>query len=106
MAAIEDDTFREADLEQYLVSDQQKIQEGGLPCILVLNKVDLITSKRKLRNLQAELDDLAKFDHIFHTSLTSGFGVEPLREYLLDQAVVRPWTYDERMICNKSQISS
>ena len=51
MEAIEDDTFQESNLEKYLLSEQQKSQEGGLPCILVLNKVDLITNKRKMRNL-------------------------------------------------------
>jgi len=80
------------------------VQEGGLPCILVLNKVDLVTNKRKMRNLQAEVDDLARFDHTFHTSCGTGFGVEALREYLLDQARERPWTYDERMISDKSPV--
>ena len=79
MEAIQDDSFSEANLDKYLLSEEQKVQEGGLPCILVLNKVDLVTSKRKMRNLQAELDDLARFDHIFHTSCSTGFGTEALR---------------------------
>lgn len=79
MEAIQDDSFSEANLDKYLLSEEQKVQEGGLPCILVLNKVDLVTSKRKMRNLQAELDDLARFDHTFHTSCDTGFGIEALR---------------------------
>jgi GTPase Era involved in 16S rRNA processing len=67
-----------------VLSEEQKVQEGGLPCILVLNKVDLVTNKRKMRSLQAEVDDLARFDHTFHVSCDTGFGVEALREYLLD----------------------
>ena len=51
MDSIEDDTFSEANLDKYVVSDEQKVLEGGLPCILVMNKVDLITNKRKMRNL-------------------------------------------------------
>ena len=55
-----------------------------MPCVLVMNKVDLVTNKRRMRNLQAELDDLARFDQIFHLSCETGFGVEALREYLME----------------------
>ena len=84
MEAIEDDTFQESNLEKYLMSEEQKQQEGGLPCILVLNKVDLITNKRKMRNLQGELNDLARFDHTFHISCETGFGLEALKHYLIE----------------------
>ena len=89
---------------QSMLSEEQKAQEGGLACVLVLNKVDLITNKRRMRNLESELHDLARFDHTFHISCTSGFGIESLREYLMDQALERPWQYDERMVSNKSPV--
>lgn len=57
-----------------------------------------------MRNLQAELDDLARFDQIFHLSCETGFGVEALREYLMEQAKVKPWKYDQRMITDKSPV--
>ena len=57
-----------------------------------------------MRNLQAELDDLARFDQIFHLSCETGFGVEALREYLMEQAKVKPWKYDQRMISDKSPV--
>ena len=47
---------------------------------------------------------MAKFDQIFHLSCTTGFGVEALREYLMEQAKVRPWKYDPRMVCDKSPV--
>ena len=37
-------------------------------------------------------------------SCETGFGMESLREYLLEQALARPWTYDERMISDKSPV--
>ena len=79
LRAIQDDTFQESQLEKYMLSEEQKTQEGGLACVLVLNKVDLITNKRRMRNLESELHDLARFDHTFHISCTSGFGIESLR---------------------------
>ena len=85
-------------------ADRNQSVEGGLPSILVLNKVDLVTNKRKMRNLQSELDDLARFDHIFHISCETGFGVEALREYLIEQAPERPWIYDPSMISTKSPV--
>ena len=57
-----------------------------------------------MRNLEAELNDLARFEQTFHLSCETGFGVESLREYLMEQALERRWTYDERMICDKSPI--
>ena len=70
--------------ESMKLTDEQRKMEGSFPCILVMNKVDLITNKRKMRNLQAELNDLNRFEHTFHVSAESNFGIEALREYLMD----------------------
>ena len=42
-----------------------------------------------MRNLEAELNDLARFEQTFHLSCETGFGVESLREYLMEQALER-----------------
>ena len=57
-----------------------------------------------MRSLESELNDLVSFDHTFHLSCETGYGVEALREYLLEQAVARPWSHDERMISDKSPV--
>lgn len=54
--------------------------------MLVMNKVDLITNKKKMRNLQAEMNDLASFDEVFHISCETGFGIDAFKEYLLSSA--------------------
>jgi GTPase Era involved in 16S rRNA processing len=59
----------------------------------VLNKVDLVTNKIKFRELQNELEDLGEFEKIFHVSATSGFGMQPLKDYLLSRAKPRAWVY-------------
>ena len=56
---------------------------GGLSCILVMNKVDIVDNKRKMRTLQSEIEDLARFEQIFHVSCETGFGIENLKEYLV-----------------------
>jgi GTPase Era involved in 16S rRNA processing len=59
----------------------------------VLNKVDLVTNKIKFRELQNELEDLGEFEKIFHVSATSGFGMQPLKDYMLSRAKPRAWVY-------------
>lgn len=51
LEAIQDDSFSETNLDKFILSEEQKKHEGGIPCVLVLNKVDLVTNKRKLRSL-------------------------------------------------------
>ena len=58
------------------MTEHEKQMEGGLPAVLVLNKVDLVTNKRKMRELHAELEDLMRFEAVFHISCETGFGIE------------------------------
>ena len=44
----------------------------NIPCVLIINKIDLCTNKRKLRELQEELEDLGAFDRTFHVSAETG----------------------------------
>ena len=64
-----------------------------IPAILVLNKVDLATNKRKLKQTQDELEMLGKFDKTFHISCNTGFGISQLKEYLQQETVRRPWKH-------------
>lgn len=73
------------------MDEAAKVMQGGLPCILVMNKVDIVDNKRRMRALQSEVEDLARFEHIFHVSCETGFGVNNLREYLISQSKERPW---------------
>jgi len=53
MEAIMDDSFDNEAWQrgEYDMEEKEKEMAGGLPCILILNKVDLITNKRKMRTL-------------------------------------------------------
>ena len=44
------------------MTEKEKEMAGQLPVTLVLNKVDIVTNKRKLRGLQSELEDLCRFE--------------------------------------------
>jgi GTP-binding protein Era len=41
---------------------------------------------------------------VFHISCETGFGVENFRQYLLEQAISKPWRFDPRMISEKSPV--
>ena len=49
---INDDSFSdEAILRELAMNEEAMLLEGGLPCVLVMNKVDLVTNKRKMKSL-------------------------------------------------------
>ena len=86
------------------MNEEAMLLEGGLPCVLVMNKVDLVTNKRKMKSLQAELNDLLRFDEVFHVSCETGFGIEAFKQYLIDSAQESKWQYDPSMVSNKSPV--
>lgn len=59
--------------------------------ILCFNKVDLVHPKRLLLPLAEEYGNYPAFNSTFMISALTGDGVDALQQYLLDQAVPRPW---------------
>lgn len=51
--AILNETFNEEQFRQgrFEMDDADKKMHGGLPCVLVMNKVDIVDNKRKMRAL-------------------------------------------------------
>lgn len=104
---MKDGSFSEEKFEEgaYMMSEEErKLTSSALPQILVLNKVDLVTNKMKFREMQNELEDLGEFEKIFHVSATTGFGMQPLRDYLLSRAKARKWEFHPDMKSNQSEI--
>jgi small GTP-binding protein len=67
-----------------------------IPTILLLNKIDLATSKDKLRALQRELEDLGQFEKTVFISAKTGYGIESLKQMLLAEAKSRPWSHNPK----------
>ena len=79
--AIKNGTFTQERFErgEYTMSEEEKqLYSFNIPAILVMNKVDLVTSKRRLKTLQHEIEDLCSFEKIFHSSCETGFGIEAI----------------------------
>eukprot|EP00268_Persea_americana_P045726 TRINITY_DN4678_c0_g1_i2.p1 TRINITY_DN4678_c0_g1~~TRINITY_DN4678_c0_g1_i2.p1 ORF type:complete len:161 (-),score=32.86 TRINITY_DN4678_c0_g1_i2:807-1289(-) len=59
-----------------------------------MNKVDLVKKKKALLKVAKEFGDLPAFERYFMISGLKGSGVKDLVQYLMEQAVKRPWDED------------
>ncbi|KAJ3698519.1 hypothetical protein LUZ61_002224 [Rhynchospora tenuis] len=66
--------------------------------ILCMNKVDLVTDKKDLLKVANEFNDLPGYDRYFMISGLKGSGVKDLEQYLMDQAVKRPWEEEPKVM--------
>ncbi len=76
----------------------------NLSSILIMNKIDLVENKRKLKTLQEELEDLGAFDKVFHVSCETGFGIDNLKNYLEREALRRPWKFHSDISSNQTDV--
>lgn len=59
--------------------------------ILCMNKVDLVEDKKDLLKVAKEFEDLPAYERYFMVSGLKGKGVKDLVQFLMEQAVRRPW---------------
>ncbi|CAJ1932731.1 unnamed protein product [Sphenostylis stenocarpa] len=62
--------------------------------ILCMNKIDLVEKKKDLLKVAEEFKDLPGYERHFMISGLKGAGVKDLTQYLMEQAVQRPWEED------------
>lgn len=62
--------------------------------ILCMNKVDLVEKKKDLLKVAEQFNDLPAYERYFMISGLKGSGVKDLTQYLMEQAVKRPWDED------------
>ncbi|XP_027361602.1 GTP-binding protein ERG [Abrus precatorius] len=62
--------------------------------VLCMNKIDLVEKKKDLLKVAEEFKDLAGYERHFMISGLKGAGVKDLTQYLMEQAVQRPWEED------------
>ncbi|CAO2176124.1 unnamed protein product [Urochloa humidicola] len=59
--------------------------------ILCMNKVDQVDDKKDLLKVAKEFEDLPGYERYFMVSGLKGKGVKDLVQYLMEQAIRRPW---------------
>ncbi|KAA8546892.1 hypothetical protein F0562_003321 [Nyssa sinensis] len=62
--------------------------------VLCMNKVDMVEKKKDLLKVAEQFKDLSGYERYFMISALKGSGVKDLNEYLMEQAVKRPWDED------------
>ncbi|XP_045806523.1 GTP-binding protein ERG [Trifolium pratense] len=75
----------------------QRMGERSIPTqkrVLCINKIDLVEKKKDLLKVAEEFKDLPGFERHFMISGMKGAGVKDLTQYLMEQAVQRPWEED------------
>lgn len=80
----------------------KSVAEANIPCILVLNKVDLM-KKEDLLPVIANYSNICDFDAIVPLSAKSGDGVEILLEEIRQHLVEGPRFYDEDTVTDQPE---
>ena len=70
-----------------------RLNDARATKVLVLNKVDKLSEKKKLLDLAQELTGRVAFDRVFMVSALSGSGLEDVKAYLAETAPLGPWHF-------------
>ncbi|KAJ6825740.1 GTP-binding protein ERG [Iris pallida] len=93
--------MRVVNLIKHLGAQEQPTQKR----VLCMNKVDLVEDKKDLLKVANEFEGLPGFQRYFMVSGLKGSGVKSLVQYLVDQAVPRPWD-EEPMVLSEETMKS
>lgn len=82
----------------------QNLSYARRQLILIINKLDLINSRRKIVALKDELEDTVHFEKVFLVSSETGFGLQSLSEYIDSCATEMKWEYSLDVKTEKSEV--
>ena len=113
MVNAANETMRDVDVLLFVIDATRPIQDGereivkniaktGLPCILVMNKVDLV-EKSNLLPMIADYSSMYDFESIVPMSAKSGDGVDVLLNDIKNYIPEGPQFYDEDMITDQPE---
>ena len=113
MVQVAKESMQDTDVIIFVVDATKEIQETerniseqiaglGLPCILVINKIDLIR-KEKLLPMIADYSSLYDFEEIVPISAKSGDGTELLIDKIRNYLEEGPQFYDDDMVTDQPE---
>lgn len=76
-----------------------------IPACLVVNKVDLVEDRRKVKYLVSELNDYAKFMKNFFVSAEKNYNVSELLDWVVSQSKPDRWRYHPLQRTTTSDVS-
>jgi GTP-binding protein Era len=95
---VERDQWTEAD---ELVATHAR--NSGVPCIAVINKVDLVKQKEKLLPVIARLDAMGLFEAIIPVSALRGTGLDDLRDQVFERLPEHPHLFPPDQLTDTSE---
>lgn len=113
MVNVANESIGDVDVVLFVVDASRKIQDlereiakninkTGVPCILVLNKVDTV-NKENLLPMIADYASMNEFDSIVPISAKTGDGVDILINDIREHLVSGPQFYDEDMVTDQPE---
>jgi len=84
--------------------EEDHLGDQTIPTYLVLNKIDLCSNKRKLKNLINELEEISRFEKIFFTSAETGYGISDIITSLEEDAYSKSWDFNPQSKSDASEI--
>lgn len=81
----------------------EKIKNGNQPCILAINKIDMLKNKEDLLALIGEYSSLYDFDSIIPISATEGQGVDALLDELKKFAIEGGHFFDDDALTDQPE---
>jgi GTP-binding protein Era len=79
-----------------------KIKQSGLPCWLVINKIDMVPEPGKLLDTLKELNKKHDFAHLLPVSAKQGKQIDNLRQLIFDQLPAGEFYYPEDYVTDRS----
>ncbi|KAK1269404.1 GTP-binding protein ERG [Acorus gramineus] len=77
-----------------LVMNLGKEEQQKQKRVLCMNKIDLVEAKKDLLKVADQFKDLPGYERYFMISGLRGSGIKDLTQYMMEQAVKRPWDED------------
>ncbi|KAK1325996.1 GTP-binding protein ERG [Acorus calamus] len=77
-----------------LVMNLGKEEQQKQKRVLCMNKIDLVEAKKDLLKVADQFKDLPGYERYFMISGLRGSGIKDLTQYMMEQAVKKPWDED------------
>lgn len=80
----------------------EKVKQAGLPCWLVINKIDMVAEQSQLLDTLKKLNEKHHFEHLLPVSAKQGKQIDNLRRLIFDNLPKSEFYYSEDFVTDRS----
>lgn len=81
----------------------KSIKEADMPCVLLINKIDLLKSKENIMKLLAQAGELYDFDEIIPVSVKENDGIDDVRAAISRYAEEAPHFFPDELLTDQPE---